>query len=80
MPYYLVSVSSPAEIPGDALDVAPDMSLESFGRTAMLPEGQVKVIDLGDVMPVLLGMAVRAGRRKTGRSPGRLLRQDLAAE
>ena len=66
MPYYPVPVRSRAEIPGDALDLAPDMILENFRRTAELPDGQVKVIDLGDIMPVLLGMAGRAGRRKTG--------------
>lgn len=55
MPYYPVAVSSHAEIPGDALDLAPDLILENFRRTAERPNGQVKVIDLGDIMPRLLG-------------------------
>jgi len=42
------------------------MNPENFRRTAELPDGQVKVIDLGDIMPVLLGMAASAGRRQTG--------------
>ena len=66
MPYYPVPVRSHAEIPRDALDLAPDMTLDNFRRTAELPDGQVKVVDLGDIMPVLLGMAARAGHRKTG--------------
>jgi hypothetical protein len=66
MPYYPVPVRSRAEIPGDALDLAPDMTLDNFRRTAKLPDGQVKVVDLGDIMPVLLGMPARAGHRKTG--------------
>jgi hypothetical protein len=53
MPYYPVPVSSHAEIPGDALDLAPDLILENFRRTAERPDGQVKVIDLGEVMPRL---------------------------
>jgi hypothetical protein len=66
MQYYPVPVRSRAEIPGDALELALDMTLDNFRRTAELPEGQVKVVDLGDIMPVLLGMAARAGHRKTG--------------
>jgi hypothetical protein len=61
MPYYPVPVRSRAEIPQDALDLAPDMTLENFRRTAELPDGQVKVIDLGDTMPPLLGMALKQG-------------------
>jgi hypothetical protein len=66
MPYYPVPVRSRAEIPQDALDLAPDMAPDNFRRTAEPPGGQVKVIDLGDVMPVLLGMASGAGHAKTG--------------
>jgi hypothetical protein len=61
MPYYPVPVKSRAEIPQDALDLAPDMTLENFRRTAELPDGQVKVIDLGDTMPALLGTALKRG-------------------
>lgn len=66
MPYYPVPVRSRAEIPEDALELAPDMTLDNFRRTAELPDGQIKVVDLGDIMPVLLGMAARAGDRRTG--------------
>ena len=59
MPYYPVPVRSRAEIPQDALDLAPDMTLENFRRTAELPDGQVKVIDLGDTMPALHGIALK---------------------
>jgi len=62
MPYYPVPVRSRAEIPGDALDLAPDVLLDNFRRTAELPGGQVKVIDLGDIMPGLQESAARARR------------------
>jgi hypothetical protein len=66
MPYFPVPVKSRAEIPEDALYLAPDMTLDNFRRTAEPPDGQVKVVDLGDIMPVLLGTAAKAGHRKTG--------------
>ena len=56
MTYYPVAVRSSHEIPQDALSLAPDQLLANFRRTAALPYGDVKVIDLGDHIPGLAGL------------------------
>jgi hypothetical protein len=62
MPYYPAVVQSHGEIPGDALALAPDLLLDNFRRTAEPPGGQVKVVDLGDIMPTLQQIAAAAAR------------------
>jgi hypothetical protein len=50
MPYYPIALTSEEEVPDDArlTREVNDFHESNFRRTAALPEGNVKVIDLGD--------------------------------